>query len=72
MLQQNWRIIIYNVYLQFLGNSYWDLEGEAVEDCDQFKQMLNVGRNWRHLNFCEMRVPRKSKFKELLELCEKK
>ena len=30
MLHQNWRIVIYNVYLQFLGNGIWDLEGGAV------------------------------------------
>ena len=32
MLHQDWRIVIYNVYLQFLGNSAWDLEGGAVEE----------------------------------------
>lgn len=40
MLCQDWRIVIYNVYLQFLGNSAWDLEGGAVFGLRLARQML--------------------------------
>jgi hypothetical protein len=54
-----WRIIIYNVYLQFLGNRNWDLEGGAVEGLRLAPHMLKrVEANRKLMNEEELKEER--------------